>query len=427
MTTRPRLDIGRSSKSRVVITGCGAVCPLGSTVEAMWQGLVDGRSGLGFITAFDTTDFPIKVSGEVKELGHPDVRARTLRLIYTAAEEAAAQAAIGTPNPRSRAGVFCGYALDWPDLDRLIAAYRQGQGTAGEEKHASAAPHPFDFPAVRVGAAAALVASHLGITAQTRVAQGLDGACATGGMVIGEAYRHLRMGAIDLAVVVAASSWTNLLGISLYHKLTTLSTEAEVPARASRPFDANRSGFVMAEGAGALVLESLPHALARGARPLAEITGYGSTTSAFRITDLPPDGLPQRRAMELALEDAGRSAEEVDYINAHGTGTYQNDIIETRAIRALLGDRCYDVPVSSNKSMIGHTITAAGALEGIATAYTIRRGLLPPTVNLQRQDPECDLDYVANTCRPREVRVALSNSFGFGGQNCAVVMEAYAG
>jgi 3-oxoacyl-[acyl-carrier-protein] synthase II len=244
-------------------------------------------------------------------------------------------------------------------------------------------------------------------------------------VAVGEAYRQVRAGVLDVGVAAGASSWTNLLGLLAYHKLTALSTEGRVPAAASRPFDLRRSGFVMAEGAAVVVLERLEHARGRGARPLAEVTGYGASASAYRITDLPPDGAPQHLAMQLALRDAGRDAGEVDYVNAHGTSTYQNDLVETRALRRLLGKRCYDVPVSSNKSMTGHTITAAGALEAIATVCTLRDGVLPPTINLTEPDPECDLDYVPGVARRRPVRVALSNSFGFGGQNCALVVEAY--
>ena len=270
-----------------------------------------------------------------------------------------------------------------------------------------------------------LLGELLGLGQHLRITRVIDGACASGGEAIGDAFRHIQHGQVEVALASGACSWTNFVGLSIYQKLTTLSTEAEIPAQASRPFDALRNGFVMAEGAAVLVLENLEHALRRGAQPLAEVTGYGSTTSTYRVTDMPPDGMPQWKAMELALQDADLAPEEIDYVNAHGTSTRQNDPVETLAIRRLLGKRAWEVPVSSNKSMLGHTITASGVLEAIATVKTIQEGILPPTINLYHPDPACDLDYVANHARQQTVRAALSNSFGFGGQNSALVIEEF--
>ena len=403
---------------RVVVTGCGAVSPLGLSAGALWDGLVHGRSGIDFIRSFDISQFPIKVAGEVRGFEVPEALPRTLAMAFAAAEEAAGQADLGGIPADARCGVYCGGTMEWPDVDELVALHRGGRA-------APRAPSLLTQRRMRLGGMATLVARRVGVASRTRCAMVIDGACASGGMAIGEAFQRIRAGALDVAVSLGACSWTGLVGLSLYYKLAALSVEAS-PA-ASRPFDAKRSGFVMAEGAGALVLEPLEQARARGATPLAEVTGYGVTGSAFRITDMPDEGIPQHRAMDIALRDARRSPADVDYINAHGTATQQNDVVETAAIRRLLGARSRDVPVSSNKSMTGHSITAAGALEAIATIYTIREGIVPPTINLHDPDPQCDLDYVPNVSRRRDTRVALSNSFGFGGHNCALVLEAYTG
>lgn len=404
-----------AKQRRVVVTGCGALSPLGLDAEAFWNGLVAGRSGIEAIRCFDASDFPVKVAGELKGFAVEAAMPRTLAMAFAAAEQAARQAKLDILSDGARCGVYCGASMEWPDLDELISLCHG-------PRPASSASTLLAHRRMRLGGMATLISRRLGITGRTRRTRVIDAACASGGMAIGEAFQHIRAGVLDLAVSVGACSWTSLVGISLYYKLAALS--AEHGSAASRPFDANRSGFVMAEGAGALVLEPLELARARGAVPLAEITGYGVTASAFRVTDMPEHGLPQHRAMSLALRDAQRAPSDVDYINAHGTATLQNDEVETRAIRLLLGERCRAVPISSNKSMTGHSITAAGTLEAIATIYTIREGIVPPTVNLCTPDPECDLDYVPNVSRRHATRVALSNAFGFGGHNCALVFEA---
>lgn len=411
------------TRQRVVVTGLGAVSPLGMNTGELWQGLAAGRSGIKFISSFDPTYFPVKVAGEVTGFPYDPASKlpRTYQLLRLAAQEAAGQSNLDDLPADSRCGVFTGRSIDWPTPGELVAAYSKEIGQSGATPRLS----PEQFASYRFGAGSPLLGQILGLSGRLEVTQVLDGACATGGMVVGEAFRHIRAGQVDLAVAAASSSWTNLAGITAYHNLKALSTEATNPGQASRPFDIRRSGFVMAEGAAVLVLESLEHALRRGRQPLAEVTGYGMTTSAYRITDLPPEGLPQYQAMDRALADAGRQPEEVDYINAHGTSTYQNDLVETRAIHRLLGRRSHLVPVSSNKSMTGHTITTAGALEAIATVFTLNQRLIPPTINQSEPDPECDLDYVPNIARQQDVRVALSNSFGFGGQNCALVLETY--
>jgi 3-oxoacyl-[acyl-carrier-protein] synthase II len=408
------------STRRVVITGCGAISPLGMTADALWEGLVQGRSGIDAIRAFDAREFPVKVAGEVKELPPEHAQLpRTFAFAYSAAEEAAKQAKVAALSPDDRCGVFCGVTIDYPDIADVLRAYR------GDKRQPTPAGPAGLLGSwrLRTEAIASLVARQLGIASRTRIAQVIDDACASGGTMIGEAFRKLRRGEIDVAVALGATAVVDFVGISIFHKLGALSTQPE-PHNASRPFDAQRTGFVMAEGGGAVILESLEHARARGVEPLAEVTGFGATTSAYRISDMPPDGVPQQLAMKLALLDARRTPEEIDYISAHGTATKKNDSAETRAIKDLFGARAKGVPISSIKSMIGHTVTAAGMLEAISCIYVIRHGILPPTINLRNGDPECDLDYVPNVARAHRTRVALSNSFGLGGINSALVIEA---
>lgn len=408
-------------KQRVVITGLGSVSSLGLNTHELWQRMVKGMSGLRFLTSFDASFFPVKVVGEIPDFPfdmHSPL-SRTNQLLLVAGREASAHAALEELPDASRCGIYCGRTSDWPTLPNLIHAY-QLQPAWPDSTQTRA-----EFANYRIGLGPALLGELLGLDQHLSITRVIDGACASGCEAIGEAFRHIQHGQVEVALASGACSWTNFVGLTIYHKLTTLSSEAELPAQASRPFDALRNGFVMAEGAAVMVLEGLEHALQRGAQPLAEITGYGSTTSTYRVTDMPPDGLPQWKAMELALQDADLAPEELDYINAHGTSTRQNDPVETLAIHRLLGERAWDVPVSSNKSMLGHTITASGVLEAIATVKTIQESILPPTINLYHPDPECDLDYVANYARPQAVHAALSNSFGFGGQNSALVIEEF--
>lgn len=401
-----------------VMTGYGAVSPLGIGTSALWEGLVQGKSGLDYIQNFDPTYFPIKVAGEVKESLSKDLPnvSRTYKLALTAALEAAEEAEIENVPKESRCGVFLGRSLDWLDEEKLMDSFNRRSST--DEQHKDEA-----FLNQRFGSGATFIAEFLGITEQTKITRVIDSACATGGMIVGEAFRAIRSQQIDIAIVIGASSWTNIGGLTAYHKLSALTTESKDPTQASCPFDARRSGFVMSEGAGAIVIESLSHARKRGLKPEAKITGYGSTTSAFRITDLPLGGNEQFKAMDMALKEADKKPSEINYINAHGTSTMQNDLVETVAIKKLMKDQCNEVPISANKSMLGHTITAAGVLEVIASAFTIRDQVIPPTINLKVADPECDLNYVPLVARQQAVTTVLSNSFGFGGQNCALVIE----
>lgn len=408
-------------KQRVVVTGLGSVSPLGLNTSELWQQMVRGASGLRFLSSFDGSLFPVKVVGEIPDFPFDECSplSRTNQLLLLAGREASAHAALEDLPDTSRCGIYCGRTSDWPTLPDLIHAYQVQPGWPGGRQTRA------EFANYRIGLGPSLLGELLGIDQHLTITRVIDGACASGCEAIGEAFRHIQHGQVDVALASGACSWTNFVGLTIYHKLTTLSSEAEQPAQASRPFDALRNGFVMAEGAAVLVLESLEHAQQRNVQPLAELTGYGSTTSTYRITDMPPDGLPQWKAMELALQDAALAPDELDYINAHGTSTRQNDPVETLAIHRLLGKRAWEVPVSSNKSMLGHTITASGVLEAIATVKTIQEGILPPTINLYHPDPECDLDYIPNHARQQAVRAALSNSFGFGGQNSALVIEEF--
>jgi 3-oxoacyl-[acyl-carrier-protein] synthase II len=407
---------------RVVVTGFGAVSALGLSANELWKNLIAGRSGLRFISSFDASHFPVKVAGELQDFSFDPSSglSRSYQMLLHAAQEARQQANLEELLPQTRSGVFCARSIDWPELPFLTDAYQHLEPPAPPTFSKLS---PTGFANYRFGLTSAQLGTTLGLAPTLRETRVTDAACASGGMVIGNAYQQIKQGTLDLALAMGTSSWTNLVGITIYYKLNALSTEAHIPEEASRPFDAKRKGFVMSEAAAVLVLEELEHALARQVVPLAEITGYGSSISAYRVTDLPPDGLAQAQCMQAALEDARRTVEEVQYINAHGTSTQQNDLVETQAIRHLFQRHAWDIAVSSNKSMLGHSITASGVLEAIATVQTLREQVIPPTINQVYSDPECDLDYVPNVARKAAISVALSNSFGFGGQNCSLVFE----
>lgn len=407
------------SPRRVVVTGCGAITAMGPDATALWNGFVQARSSIRPVRAFHARAFPIKVAAEVDEMPKGMERIpRPLALAYAAAAEAATQAKLSSLPAAARCGVFAGGVADFSDLEirNLVGAY------CGETSNSRQPELLLRHARLRLDATATLVARHIGIADRPCLTQVIDNACASGGVAIGEGFRKVRAGELSVAIAVCATSWTNLVGLTLYHLLGALSPQPN-PAG---PFDARRSGFVMGEAGAAVVLESLEHAQARGVEPLAAITGYASTANAYRITDMPPDGAPLSRVMELALLDARRRPEEVEYINAHGTATVLNDAAETHAIKRLFGERAKRIPISSTKSMIGHTITAAGILDAIACIYATSRGVIPPTVNLRNRDAECDLDYVPNEARGHSPFVTLSNSFGFGGHNCALVIEGHA-
>lgn len=419
----------KKSSRIVVITGIGAVTPFGTTVKDFWDGLKNGRSGISFNRKFHGTCFPVKAVGSVKNFNDSDFGfgfelPRSYQFMLKASDEALTTAKLQLSEERNaRIGIFTGFCLAGFSENEKAEQYIYNCKLDPIYPSKMFSSRRLDyFIRHQPGSISALVATYLGIAARTQV---IDAACASGGMAIGEAFRQLRSGCLDIAVCGGSCSLVDLFGITFYHKLGVLSLESEVPSNASRPFDASRAGFVMAEGAGVLILESLEHAMSRGAKPLAEIIGYAATCSAYRLTDMPPEGGPQSCAIKLALEDAKEESSSVDYINAHGTSTRQNDATETSAIRTVFGKRSYQIPVSSIKSMVGHSFTAAGALECISTVMTLKDGIIPPTINFKVKSSECDLDYVPNEARFAQVQVALNNSFGFGGQNSVNVLKRW--
>ncbi len=407
------------------MTGLGAVSPLGLTADDTWRAALEGRSGVGRITRFDPSTFPVQFAAEVKGFdAGPYITTRAARRVVSrpagfglaAAKMAWEDAAFPSPPDRHRVGVVLGSCMDAISLERSEDLYRlYAQHTPPER----AVTDPF---------LCLRDASPTG-TAQIGAELGAEGpnvsvyvACASGTQAIGIAAGMLRRGEADIIVSGGFDSMVTEWDILLFATIGAVSTRNSDPQRASRPFDRNRDGFVMGEGAGIVVLEELSHARRRGARIYAELLGYGSSLDAFRITDTPPDGAGAAAAMSQALADAGLRPQEVHYINAHGTSTPDNDRSETRAIKSVFGDHAYAIPISSTKSMTGHLIAAAGGLEAVLATLAIRDGIIPPTINLETPDPDCDLDYVPGEARRARVDVAMSNSFGFGGSNAVIVL-----
>jgi 3-oxoacyl-[acyl-carrier-protein] synthase II len=416
---------GREPSQRVVVTGMGAMTPLGKSAGEFWAGVAAGRSGIGRITLCDTEPYPCKVAGEVPDFDprcYMDVKdarrmARGNQFAVAAAREALADAGFAdgaVPEPEEAGVLLAQGNSSFPDLEvaaRTLIA-RGGMKIS-----------PFAMPAILPNMSASQVAMQFGLRGYNGT---VSTACAAGTQAIGEAAEVLRRG--DARVMLAGGTEAPIceLGLAGFCVLRALSTGYnDQPERASRPFDAHRDGFVSGEGSGILVLETLEHARARGARIYAEIVGYAATSDAHHITAPDPEARGAVRALTRALERAGVGPDEIDYINAHGTATPANDAIETLAIKKVFGEHAYRVPISSTKSMIGHCLGAAGAIEAIATICALREGLIPPTINYETPDPECDLDYVPNVARPAPLRLALSNSFGFGGQNAILVIRRW--
>jgi 3-oxoacyl-[acyl-carrier-protein] synthase II len=402
----------------VVVTGIGPVTPVGVGRKAFWDALVSGRSGVGEVTLFDASEFPVRIGGEVKDFDPADwmdrkAARRTDRVVHLGV--AAARLAwedAGSPQvdpQRAAVVVSTGVGgLRYMEQQVRILAER------GPDRVSA-----FTVPAMMPNAASAQIAMEFGFTGPNSC---ITTACAAGAHGVGEAYRYIKHGMADLAVAGGTESGITPLSLAAFAQMQALSRNTD-PTRASRPFDANRDGFVMAEAAGILILEEEERARARGATIYAEVAGYGTSADAFHITQPEPQGTGAVLAMQMALGDAGEDAEAVDYINAHGTSTPLNDAAETRAIKKALGDHAYRVAVSSTKSMTGHMVGAAGAAEAAVTALAVREGMVPPTINYDTPDPECDLDYVPNEARKQDVRLALSNAFGFGGQNAVLAFR----
>lgn len=403
----------------------GAVTPIGNDVPTFWRNLVAGRSGISRIDAFDVSQYPVQIAGQVRDFDpgqYVDPReARRLDRYAQFAVAAAVQAVRDagleiTPENGERVGVYIGSGVG--GIHTLLENYR----TLLERGPRRVSPTV--VPMMIANMAAGQVSILFGAKGPNLAPVS---ACATGTHAIGDSYKLIQRGAAD--VMIAGGSEAAIVDLALagFSNAKALSTRNDEPERASRPFDAERDGFVMSEGAGVVVLESLEHAKARGARIYAEIIGYGMSGDAYHIVAPEPEGNGAFRAMREALADAGIRPEDVDYINAHGTSTDLGDKLETLAIKKAFGDHARKVAISSNKSMIGHLLGAAGAVEAIATILTIQDGVIPPTMNLEHPDPECDLDYVPNVAREAPVRVAISNSFGFGGHNATIVLRRFDG
>ena len=407
---------------RVVITGIGMVSPLGLDAATSWQNLIAGKSGIDYITLFDTSNLETKFGGEVKNfeptnyVNKKDVRRmdRFSQLAVAAGRMAVEDARFDVPANAEKTGVIIGSGIGG-----LTTLFEQSRVfiEKGPDKVT-----PFLIPMMIADMGAAQVSIALGLKGPNFCT---TSACSSGADALGVAYESIKNGYADCLLSGGAESIMNPLGFAAFNALHALSVRNSGPQAASRPFDADRDGFVIAEGATVMVLEELDFAQRRGADIIAEIIGYGAGADAFHITQPVESGEGAARAMMLALKRAGVAPEDIDYINAHGTSTQLNDKMETKAIKATLGDHAYKVKISSTKSMLGHLIGGAGAIEAAVCAYTIKHGIIPPTINYTTPDAECDLDYVPNTARKSTVNTALSNSFGFGGHNSVLILRKY--
>jgi 3-oxoacyl-[acyl-carrier-protein] synthase II len=413
-------------KRRVVITGVGLVTPLGNGSQETWKGLLAGRSGVAPITHFDASQFPTRIAAEVKHfdptlfMEKKEVKKMDTFIHY----------ALAASEQAMRDAELSGW--DGMDGDRAGVIIGSGIGGFGsiEAEHETLLEHgprrisPFFIPSSIVNLAAGRVSIQFG-------ARGPNSApctaCSAGSHAIGDSFRIIERGDADVMIAGGSEAAITPMAVGGFDALKALSTRNEEPTRASRPFDRERDGFVLGEGSGILILEELEHARSRGAKIYAEVVGYGMSGDAYHITAPPPGGDGAVRAMRMTLNDAGITPDQVDYINAHGTSTPPNDRIETVAIRAVFGEYAYKLAVSSTKSMIGHLLGAAGAVEVAVTALSIRDQILHPTINLQYHDADCDLDYVPNKARRAKVRYALSNSFGFGGTNACILLRRFEG
>lgn len=426
-------------RRRVVVTGIGCVTPLGNDVGSTWDSLKQGKSGIDFITHFDASGFPTKFASEVKnyQLGdyieNPERfqhAGRNIRFAIGAAVQAMKDSGLNDEKfDPTRFGVYLGAGEGQQDffLFMQLIANAQRNGEFDMEQFTREGLERLN-PDEEREQEPNMPAGHL---AGLFNAQGPNlnclTACAASSQAIGEATEIIRQGEADIMMSGGAHSMIHPFGVTGFNLLTALSTRNDAPQAASRPFDKDRDGFVLGEGAGILILEELEHAKKRGAEIHGEIIGYGSTADAYRITDIHPEGRGGTAAIKMALNDAETNTDEIDYINAHGTSTAVNDKVETLAIKQALGDDAYKTPVSSTKSMMGHLIAAAGSAEAIVCLLSMKENLLPPTINYSTPDPNCDLDYIPNEVREATVNKALSNSFGFGGQNISLILSRFNG
>ncbi|MBY0121032.1 beta-ketoacyl-ACP synthase II [Bacillus sp. S/N-304-OC-R1] len=410
------------TKRRVVVTGIGAVTPLGNDVETTWKNILSGVSGVGPLTRVNADEYPVKVAAEVKEfnvenfIDKKDARKMDRFTHYAVAASLMAvkdaNLAINEENAH-RVGVWIGSGIGGMETfeNQFETFLNRGYRRVS----------PFFVPMMIPDMATGQVSITLG-------AKGFNSctvtACATGTNSIGDAFKVIQRGDADAMVTGGAEAPITKMSVAGFCANTALSTNPD-PKTASRPFDKNRDGFVIGEGAGIVVLEELEHALARGAKIYAEIVGYGATGDAYHITAPAPEGEGGARAMKMAIDDAGLAPEDIDYINAHGTSTDYNDKYETMAIKQVFGDQAYNLAISSTKSMTGHLLGAAGGVEAIFTVLAMKESVLPPTINYETPDPECDLDYVPNEARKKEIKAAISNSLGFGGHNATIAFKKY--
>src|SRR6201993_3689863 len=415
------------AERRVVITGMGVVTPIGNDLETFWLNLKNGVSGIRAIDAFDTTGYDCRIGGQVRDFdpkpffkNPKDVRRtdRFTQLAMAAAKMALQDSGIDVPNlkRRDRFGVIVSTGIGGLKTlqDQLRILLTKGPGRNS----------PFTIPMLISNMASGVISMEFDLRGPNLC---IVTACATSNNAIGESWRVIKFGDADVFLAGGAEASIVEIGLAGFGAMKALSTRNDEPERASRPFDRDRDGFVMSEGAGVVVVEELEHAKARGAKIYCELTGYGLSADAYHMTAPPPDAEGAARAMQLALEHARISSDQVDYINAHATSTDIGDVSETRAIKHVFGEHAYKVPISATKSMTGHLLGGAGAVEMAACAVAIRDGVIPPTINLENPGEECGLDFTPHTAREKKVKVALNNSFGFGGHNATLVAKAFEG
>lgn len=411
-------------RARVVITGIGVISPVGHTGPESWESLLNGRSGIGPITQFDPTGLPVTIAGEVKEfdpgkyMSFKEARrmSRASQLALAAAVMAVEDANLPQPFPDpERVGVLVGTGVGGFEVGASQLEIFNTKGFARVS------------PFAMTGFLANMPSHHVSVQFGTKgPISTVVAACATGTQAIGEGVEMIRRGIADTVLTGGVEGLIHVAAIAGFARMLALSTNYnDQPERASRPFDKDRDGFVLSEGAGILVLERLDHAIERGAHIYAEVLGHASSSDAFHVAAPDPEAAGAVRAMRWAIDDALLDIEDIDYINAHGTATPVNDASETYAIKTLFGERAYEIPISSSKSVMGHAMGATGAIEGIFCAYALQNGIIPPTWNYETPDPDCDLDYVPNAPRKADLRITLSNSFGLGGQNACLVLGKY--
>jgi 3-oxoacyl-[acyl-carrier-protein] synthase II len=427
-------------RQRVVVTGIGLVTPLGSEIETVWRRLLAAESGIGYISLFDASNFPTKISAEVRDWDISDVgedpedwkhQGRHTHFAIGAGKKAVLDSGIGDIDiDPTRFGIYTGSGegqQDFGSFTTMMAAALKDSDELDLARFTRSGLETL-HPIAELEQEPNMPAGHLAglFNAQGPNCNCLT-ACAASSQAIGEATEIIRRGEADVMLSGGAHTMIHPFGVTGFNLLTALSTRNDEPTKASRPFDRDRDGFVLGEGAGMVVLESLEHAKARGAKIYGELSGFGSTADAFRITDTHPEGRGAISCIKMALADAQVNPEDIDYINAHGTSTSVNDRVETLAIKQVFGQQAYNIPVSSTKGMMGHLIAAAGASEVIFCLLAMRDNAVPPTVNYETPDPDCDLDYVPNTSREAPCSTTLTNSFGFGGQNIALVLRQFKG